>query len=582
MAWTGLTLTVDGRNALNYAQINNRLNFKSIVVGDGTVPANFNTMKGLVHQLYELTDLKIDMTETGCTLTADFPKVDYDYYFREVGVIVTTDNGDKLYVYDNCGKDAQYIVSSIGVEATEKRLRLSLVISDVTEITVSNPSILYVAYDDYEKTVETLNKSKVDKVVGKELSTNDYTDAEKNKLAGIETGANNYTHPATHPATMIAQDAQHRFVTDADKNTWNNTLSNAKNYADSMYQQSTGYVDQKVANLINGAPSTLDTLGEVAKAMEENESVVKALDVAIGSKANEVEFRYHEQNNTIHVTATEKEGWNRKLEAIDKMLGTTDISTIGDGTVTGAIDAVNISLLKNVKSYQGLDFNAADFCIYTGKSAPGSSGCSNYPIDETGLLISYIDTVSYQTYITYTGGIYTRAKFYSRTWTAWEKLAYNSNLDVFDMAIAGLTNDKGKLYRLMTRASGNTISCDWEVIDSQRYLTVYIDNVLVDRILPYKFESPNIKITNVQFPASASVSLVANQASYLTMTLDNIAGYTPVMFDISLTGGAGIVPYGKNLNISTRIVRIDAINLSNTTVTMQPTIRVLWVRDDLL
>lgn len=30
-----------------------------------------------------------------------------------------------------------------------------------------------------------------------------------------------YTHPATHPATMINQDATHRFVTDEEKNAWN-------------------------------------------------------------------------------------------------------------------------------------------------------------------------------------------------------------------------------------------------------------------------------------------------------------------------------------------------------------------------
>lgn len=41
---------------------------------------------------------------------------------------------------------------------------------------------------------------KVDIIVGKGLSTNDYTTAEKNKLTGIATGANNYTHPAgTNP-----------------------------------------------------------------------------------------------------------------------------------------------------------------------------------------------------------------------------------------------------------------------------------------------------------------------------------------------------------------------------------------------
>lgn len=37
---------------------------------------------------------------------------------------------------------------------------------------------------------------KVDKVAGKGLSTNDYTTAEKNKLAGIAEGANKYVHPS--------------------------------------------------------------------------------------------------------------------------------------------------------------------------------------------------------------------------------------------------------------------------------------------------------------------------------------------------------------------------------------------------
>lgn len=44
---------------------------------------------------------------------------------------------------------------------------------------------------------------KVDAVSGKGLSANDYTTTEKNKLAGIAAGANNYSHPSTHPASMI-------------------------------------------------------------------------------------------------------------------------------------------------------------------------------------------------------------------------------------------------------------------------------------------------------------------------------------------------------------------------------------------
>jgi len=47
---------------------------------------------------------------------------------------------------------------------------------------------------------ETINK--VDKVDGKGLSTNDYTDAEKTKLAGIATGANKYTLPTATSSVL--------------------------------------------------------------------------------------------------------------------------------------------------------------------------------------------------------------------------------------------------------------------------------------------------------------------------------------------------------------------------------------------
>ena len=42
---------------------------------------------------------------------------------------------------------------------------------------------------------QTALNNKVDKITGKSLSTNDYTTAEKTKLAGIEEGATKYTHP---------------------------------------------------------------------------------------------------------------------------------------------------------------------------------------------------------------------------------------------------------------------------------------------------------------------------------------------------------------------------------------------------
>lgn len=50
------------------------------------------------------------------------------------------------------------------------------------------------------------------------------------------------------------------------------------------------YTDGKIADIINGAPSTLDTLSEIATAMDENKSVVDALDKAIGTKANKADI----------------------------------------------------------------------------------------------------------------------------------------------------------------------------------------------------------------------------------------------------------------------------------------------------
>ena len=51
--------------------------------------------------------------------------------------------------------------------------------------------------------VNAINAGKVDAESGKGLSSNDYTSAEKQKLAGVAAGANNYVHPSTHPASMI-------------------------------------------------------------------------------------------------------------------------------------------------------------------------------------------------------------------------------------------------------------------------------------------------------------------------------------------------------------------------------------------
>ena len=85
----------------------------------------------------------------------------------------------------------------------------------------------------------------------------------------------------------------------------------SKSEADEKIQEMLGfakqYTNSEIAALINGAPTTLDTLGEIATAMAENADVVAALDGAIGSKAAAADLSAHTGNksNPHGVTASQ-------------------------------------------------------------------------------------------------------------------------------------------------------------------------------------------------------------------------------------------------------------------------------------
>lgn len=82
-------------------------------------------------------------------------------------------------------------------------------------------------------------------------------------------------------------------------------ISDSQTALDSYYQQSSGYTDRKIADLIGGAPTTLDTLKEIADAIAAHKSVTDALDAAIGRKANAAEFDSHVKDTTAHITEAE-------------------------------------------------------------------------------------------------------------------------------------------------------------------------------------------------------------------------------------------------------------------------------------
>lgn len=80
---------------------------------------------------------------------------------------------------------------------------------------------------------------------------------------------------------------------------------------DDAYANSNKYTDQKIADLIGGASETMDTLKEVEQAIASSKSTEEALNKAIGTKANQTELDTHTGNDTIHITASEREKWNK-------------------------------------------------------------------------------------------------------------------------------------------------------------------------------------------------------------------------------------------------------------------------------
>lgn len=133
--------------------------------------------------------------------------------------------------------------------------------------------------------METAINNKVDKVDGKGLSTNDFTNAEKTKLASALTSytetdptvpawakaTNKPTYTASEvgalpnttviPTTLagLAEDTTHRVVTDAEKTAWNAKSNFSGNYNDLTNKPTipsidgfatTSYVDNAIANIV--------------------------------------------------------------------------------------------------------------------------------------------------------------------------------------------------------------------------------------------------------------------------------------------------------------------------------------------
>ena len=204
----------------------------------------------------------------------DHYKGDFLSYEGLVGAYPSAEPGDYAFVNttesDNVDKLVLYIWdddANLWKETTSDKYVLSEIFTGLQESLLDGTYVVKKAdiamnYLDSQNSLRTIADSiehKVEKVSGKQLTTNDFTDSYKAKLDGIAENANNYVLPSD----VVRRADIANFVGEA-------------------------YVNQKVAELVNSAPTTLDTLGEIASALQENESVVTTLNNAITNKQNKL------------------------------------------------------------------------------------------------------------------------------------------------------------------------------------------------------------------------------------------------------------------------------------------------------
>lgn len=172
---------------------------------------------------------------------------------------------------------------------------------------------------------DAIDNGKVDKVSGKGLSSNDYTDADKAKVASAvqPSGLDDYAKTDDVPTKLsqLTSDSTHRTVTDAEKSTWNgksdfsgdyNDLSNKPTipsaYDDTAIKARVTAIegkestwDAKYSKPSSGIPKTdlasavQTSLGKADSALQEHQSLANyytksQVDTSLSGKANSADI----------------------------------------------------------------------------------------------------------------------------------------------------------------------------------------------------------------------------------------------------------------------------------------------------
>ena len=187
------------------------------------------------------------------------------------------------------GEIVKHTLNDNGQSVLEKIPLYESVYSKYDDTQKANPTPRSIGerFGDVTNNLNLLHQTKVDKVEGKQLSTNDFTDAYKNKLETLD--------------------------------------GNISVDLESTKTELKSYTDTKIADLINGSPETLDTLKELADAYQNNLDIINSLIAVLGNKANASDvYTRTETDNALRNKVDKVNGKNLVLESEIQKLKTVE------------------------------------------------------------------------------------------------------------------------------------------------------------------------------------------------------------------------------------------------------------------
>ncbi|WFR55345.1 phage tail protein [Anaerocolumna sp. AGMB13025] len=204
MSFSTILFTEKGRALQAKAQAGTTLNFTKLAMGSGSLGGQSQiTLTALIDPKVILPINEIKRKPNYATIKGIFSNQDIStgFYWREIGLFAQDpDIGEILYCYGNAGTLAEYIPPQTS-EIIEKVVSITAMIGDAATVTASiDESLVYVTKPELDAVSQKADQAF--QSASNPPKVNNHT-VESDVPANAKFTDTVYTHPTSHPASMI-------------------------------------------------------------------------------------------------------------------------------------------------------------------------------------------------------------------------------------------------------------------------------------------------------------------------------------------------------------------------------------------